>query len=213
VAQARATITDTVPEPEGEPEPDGAPPSAPVVWTLSTRQLATAFVLVLVLLATSQLVWRGSLSERDRVAPPATIFGMTAGGVPPAVLSAPSTPEARALVHEFVLAYEARDAGRIADLFAPDATDDDRRGSTAIRAEYERTFARLADVVWAVPRIETTPRGDRVAIAGPVVITFLDRTGTRGARRGTAEWEIVRRDGTPRITRLQTDVADDPSGG
>jgi hypothetical protein len=166
---------------------------------------------VLLALATNQFLFRGSLSENDRVAPPTSMFGVTPGVEPTPVLSAPSAPEARALVHDFLLAYEARDAGRVASLFAPDAIDGDRRGASAIRAGYERTFAELADVLFAVPRIDTTPRGERLALSGPVVITFLDKTGTRGARRGTAEWEIVRRDGTARITRLQTEIADDPS--
>jgi general secretion pathway protein A len=203
----RTTIADRVPEPEPD---DGPLPTAP--WTFSSRDVATVIVGVLLVLAVNQLFLRGgSLSETDRVAPPTPVFGVAPGGQPAAVLTAPTPPEARALVHEFLLAYEARDAGRVANLFAPDATDGAERGTSAIRASYERTFADLADVLFAVPRIDTIPRGERLSLTGPVVITYLDKTGTRGARRGTAEWEIVRRDGIPRITRLQTDVTDTPT--
>src|SRR5262249_35764940 len=70
----RSTMADRVPEPEPD---DGVPASAP--WTFTTRQLATVIVVVLLALATNQFLFRGSLSERDRVAPPTKIFGVEPG--------------------------------------------------------------------------------------------------------------------------------------
>jgi hypothetical protein len=114
--------------------------------------------------------------------------------------------EARQLVHEFLVAYEARDAGRLADLFAADGVENESQGTAAIRSDYERTFADLSDVTIDVPHIDSQLHGERMTITGPIVVAYRQRTGESGELRGTAQWEIARKNGTPRILRLRHDI-------
>jgi general secretion pathway protein A len=118
----------------------------------------------------------------------------------------PSNAEARALVHEFLIAYEARDAAGIAALFAADGVDNDEQGAEAIRAAYERVFAALSDVTVAVPHVDSQLQGERLTVTGPIVVTYRDAAGAQGELRGTAQWEIARQDGAARIIRLRHDV-------
>ena len=122
-------------------------------------------------------------------------------------LMLPSATEARALVHEFMIAYEARDAAGIAALFTADGVDNDQQGVDAIRSAYERVFADLTDVTIAVPHVDSQPQGERLTITGPIVVSYRDATGAQGELRGTAQWEIARQGGTARILRLRHDVA------
>jgi general secretion pathway protein A len=122
-------------------------------------------------------------------------------------LMLPSATEARALVHEFMIAYEARDAASIAALFTADGVDNDQQGTDAIRAAYERVFADLTNVTVDVPHIDSQPHGERLTVTGPIVVTYRDGAGTEGELRGTAQWEIARQGGTARILRLRHDVA------
>src|SRR4030095_13426354 len=132
--------------------------------------------------------------NRDPMPTPETAVArmpVVSGDVDPLV-SPPSPSEARTLVHEFMLEYEARDAERVAALFAPQASDNEHEGVNAIRAAYVETFGRLSDVVVSVPQITTELHGERLAVSGPVRITYRDSAGTPGEMRGTAEWEIAR---------------------
>ncbi len=114
-------------------------------------------------------------------------------------------------MHEFLLAYEARDAGRLAGLFTADATENDHTGVEEIRADYERRFAGLRDVTVTVPTIDTALSGERLTITGPLIVAYRDPAGAHLEVRGTAHWEIARLGGTPRILRLQHDVEPRPS--
>jgi ketosteroid isomerase-like protein len=114
-------------------------------------------------------------------------------------------------VHQFLLAYESRDVERLIALFAPDAVADAREGREAIRADFERAFAGVTDVVVSVPRIDVAERGDRLDVTGPLVVSYRERDGALGRLRGTGRWEITVRDGEPRIVRLSRDLAPDPS--
>jgi len=166
-------------------------------------------VVAIVAVLTLNFAIRSPAPNRDAIPTPETAIArmpVVSADVDPLV-SPPSPSEARTLVHEFMLAYEARDADRLAALFAPDAHDNDEEGVAAIRAAYARTFGRLTDVVVSVPQITTEVRGERLALSGPMRVSYRDAAGAPGEVRGTAEFEIARQAGTPRILRLQHDVA------
>jgi general secretion pathway protein A len=123
----------------------------------------------------------------------------------------PSAAEARAVVHQFILAYEARDVARLLALFSPEATSNEHQGVDAIRADYQRTFARVEDPTVTVPEIDLASWGDRMVVSGPMVISYRERGGAPGEQRGKAEWEIMRRGGTPRIVALRYESVNNPS--
>jgi ketosteroid isomerase-like protein len=122
------------------------------------------------------------------------------------LVTVPTGAEARALVHEFLVAYEARDAARLAALFAADGFENDNQGTAAIRSDYERTFADLSDVTIDVSHIDSQLNGERLTITGPIVVAYRQRSGESKEVRGTAQWEIARKNGTPRILRLRHDI-------
>ncbi len=128
----------------------------------------------------------------------------------PVVLGPPSAAEARAVVHEYMLAYEDRDLDRMMTLFAPQAIANDLDGADAIREDYAKTFARLAEVTCVVPRVDVTlsDEDDIVTVSGPLVIDYRDRNGETSALRGDARWEIARLGGAPRIVGLRYTFGD-----
>jgi general secretion pathway protein A len=177
-------------------------------WWASPRRVTLVTVATLVALSALNFSIRSSAPNRDTLPTPETAAGrmpVVSDDVDPLV-TAPSPSEARALVHEFMLAYEARDAERLASLFAPDASDNEHEGIGAIRAAYQEAFTQLADVTVAVPQIAERLNGERLELSGPMRITYRDVDGTAGEVRGSAEWEIARHAGKPRILRLRHDV-------
>jgi general secretion pathway protein A len=177
-------------------------------WWASPRRVSLATVATLVALTALNFTLRSSAPNRDALPTPETAIAqlpVVSDDVDPLV-TAPSPAEARALVHEFMLAYEARDAERLAGLFAPDASDNEHEGVGAIRAAYAEAFSHLADVTVAIPQIAARLNGERLELTGPLRITYRDGVGTLGELRGSAEWEIARHAGRPRILRLRHDV-------
>ena len=87
-----------------------------------------------------------------------------------------------------------------------DGFENDNQGTAAIRSDYERLFADLADVTIDVPHIDSQLNGERMTITGPIVVAFRERGGESKEVRGTAQWEIARKNGTPRILRLRHDI-------
>jgi general secretion pathway protein A len=188
-----------------EPEPSDL--RAPA-WASSRRVTIGAVVALLALLALNFSI-RSLVPTLDGTPTPETAVArmpVVSGDDDPLVTTA-SLPEAKALVHQFMLAYEARDPERLSRLFAADASENDHHGVGAIRDEYARTFDRLSDVSMSVPNISTEMNGERLTITGPLVITYRDAAGARTELRGTAHWEIARQGGIPRILRLRHDVS------
>jgi len=202
-------------------EPDETLDTPTRAWALAPRHASLAIVGAIALLATlhAMRTWNAP-AEPGAPTPPVAEATMPGEPAPaPVVADAPdpgppeppSLPEARAVVHDFIIAYESLDAERVADLFASDAVDNGHTGVDAIRASYEQTFDRLSDVDCTVPRVETSLRGDRLALASPFIVAYRDKTGAAGALHGTAEWEIARREGAPRIVSLRYAFEDAPS--
>jgi type II secretory pathway predicted ATPase ExeA len=208
---ARTGQRDDEPAPALFPDGDGeAVPAATLrsPWWDAPRAVTVVTVLAIVVTLGLNVFLRGTSPNRDATPTPETVVAhvpvVTEDANP--MVTAASAGEARALVHEFLLAYEARDAARVAGLFAADATENDRIGADEIRADYERRFATVRDVSVTVPRIDTALRGERLTITGPIVVAYRDQNGTMIETRGTAQWEIARLGGTPRILRLRHDV-------
>jgi len=209
-----------VPAPDVVPGPESVGDEPPVGMTVSgeprwagARPVSIAAVVAIVLAAALNVWNRSPAPNRDGTPTPETAVAhmpVVTGDDDPLV-STPSPVEARALVHEFLLAYEARDAARVAALFAADGVDNDHHGVEAIRSEYARTFEQLSDVTVTVPQIDSVPHGERLTLSGPIIVGYRDATGERGELRGTAQWEIARLGGTPRILRLHHDVLPRPS--
>lgn len=185
------------------------PPSElrPPGWA-SPRRVTVATVIAILAMLALNLSIRGPVPNHTTTPTPETaVAQMPVVSVDDdPLVTPPSEPEARALVHEFMLAYEARDAARLAALFASEGSENGHAGPGAIRAEYARTFDGVREVTVDVPRIATELRDERVTITGPVVITYRDDAGAVTERRGTAQWEIAREAGIPRIMRLRHDV-------
>jgi hypothetical protein len=112
-----------------------------------------------------------------------------------------SAAEATDLVEEFRAAYEQRDLDRLVALFAPDATENGRRGLDAIRESYRTTLNGLDDVHYTLPSVAVAA-GPRADVRAPFVISYAQPGGGRAEIHGDAEWELERRDGHARIVTL-----------
>ncbi|HEV7731306.1 MAG TPA: AAA family ATPase [Candidatus Binatia bacterium] len=115
----------------------------------------------------------------------------------------PSPAEALRLVDAFRRAAETHDLAGLRALLAPDAPAD------AVTADYEQRFAHSGDLAWMQPRADVEPRGERVAVRAPFVITYRNEHGRAVELRGSAAWEIARVDGTAMIVAhsLSSDTA------
>ncbi len=123
---------------------------------------------------------------------------------PAADVTSPPTPaEARAIVHEFRLAYEDRDVPRLMTLFAPDASENGVVDRSKIAEAYRKAFADIDQISYTLPDIVVVANDDRVTVSGPFVITYRQDPNGSGEMRGTASWDIARRDGQPRIVALR----------
>jgi hypothetical protein len=203
-ATAIPSLSETLPPPFMRPPADDRSP-----WWSRARLVVIGTVLALVaLLARNYQLRSTAPTGTDQRPIPETAIAklpvVTADDDP--LVTVATGAEARQLVHEFLVAYEARDAGRLADLFATDGFENDNQGTAAIRSDYERTFADLSDVTVEVPHIDSQLHGERFTITGPIVVAYRQRTGESGELRGTAQWEIARKNGTPRILRLRHDI-------
>ena len=212
------------PTPAVAPAPDAAPQATAAVpppvrqephaeetrspWWAGARLVTIGVLIALVAMASLNFSLRRNAPIGAEHPIPVTALAqlpvVTADEDP--LVTVPTGAEARALVHEFLIAYEARDAVRLADLFATDGVENDNQGTAAIRSDYERTFADLSDVTIDVPHIDSQLHGERLTITGPIVMAYRQRSGESGELRGTAQWEIARKNGTPRILRLRHDI-------
>ncbi|HEV7732952.1 MAG TPA: AAA family ATPase [Candidatus Binatia bacterium] len=120
-----------------------------------------------------------------------------------AAAPAPTPAEARAIVHEFRLAYEDRDVPRLMTLFAPGASENGVVDRTKIAEAYRKAFADIDQISYTLPDIVVVANDDRVTVSGPFVITYRQDPNGSGEMRGTASWDIARRDGQPRIVALR----------
>ncbi len=105
----------------------------------------------------------------------------------------PSPAEALRLVDAFRRATETHDLAGLRALLAPDTPAD------AVAADYAERFAHTGDLAWMQPRADVEPRGERVAVRAPFVITYRNANGRAVELRGSAAWEIARVDGTAMI--------------
>jgi hypothetical protein len=135
-------------------------------------------------------------------AAPASPATGTAAATPGAE-APPTVGEARAVAERFRSAYESRDVDGLLKLFATDATENGRQGLDAIAADYRQAFESMGAVRYTVPSVEVIPRGARVAVRGPFVISYLEGAGDEREVRGEVEWQIERREGRPLIVALK----------
>src|SRR5262249_14862358 len=108
-------------------------------------------------------------------------------------VSPPSAVEALDLVDAFRRAAERRDFTKLRTLLADDVT------AHAVTADSERRLPRTGAVTWNQPRADVEPQGERVEVRAPFVITYRNAQGRPVEMRGSAAWEIGRRDGAPII--------------
>ena len=202
------------PAPEASgPSPDENPfarptrPSAPRV-----RRPARALVLSGVLAA----VFLGIVVARN-----APWWHQTgAAKRPPPVAAAPprQTPreplptpgEALDIVDAFRRMYEARDAAAVEGLLAFDATEGGAARLAAVAPDVP-ALAQLAEVAYLQPAAQVEPHGTAMEVRAPFVIRYRDLTGRTGVARGTAVWQVARRDGAPRIVGLARALAPGPT--
>jgi uncharacterized protein (TIGR02246 family) len=137
--------------------------------------------------------------------PPKTIAA--APSPPPPDPDAPVTPaEALPLVDEFRAAYESRDTERLVALFAPDATDNGRRGTTAIAEHYRRLFAGTEELRIAMTSVQLVPRDGSVTVRAPYTMRSRGTHGDWSQVDVRGEWRIERRDGRPRIVAFTSEA-------
>ena len=139
--------------------------------------------------------------EAATASPPST--AAAAAAATPGTEAPPSVGEARAVAERFRSAYESRDVDGLLKLFANDATENGRQGLEAIAADYRQAFESMGAVRYTVPSVEVIPRGARVAVRGPFVISYLEGAGDEREVRGEVEWQIERREGRPVIVALK----------
>lgn len=151
--------------------------------------------------------------------PPSTVEVATATTTLPAVAEAPSTTlpapppapvaeplppaDARALIEAFRAAYEARDTEAIAALLAPDVQHNDLVGRVSMIDEYDAAFSDMRNVAYRLPALQVTVRDQQTVVSSPFVITYRQADGKRKEMRGSAEWQVERRDGRPMIAGLK----------
>ena len=183
----------------------GLPPPVPATLPRRTRRrarrlpaVALAALLLWIFVARAPSWWHrraGTAPEAPRVA--------AAPARPREPLPTPG--EALDAVDAFRRAYEARDTAAIEELvdFEPTAGGV-RFGAVAPDV---RVLDRLEDVAYLQPAAQVEARGDAMEVRTSFEIRYRDRAGGTGDARGTAVWEVARRDGTPRIVGLTRALA------
>ncbi len=135
------------------------------------------------------------LPEPEPPPAPAAVAAPVPVVEPPPALTGeppPSAIEALDVVDAFRRAAERRDYPTLRALIAPDAAPDD------VSADYAKRFPRTGAVSWSQPRADVEPAGARVTVHAPFVITYREN-GRPVELRGSAAWEVARRDGTAMI--------------
>jgi len=154
--------------------------------------------------------WRavdGPALDPEEAATPTPAAAAVPPPATPATEPPPATPvgylEAHELVEHFRRAFEARDVEGLMRLFAPDAEENGKRGTAAIAAGYRASLPALSDVHYEFERLVVEQRGTGTEVRGPFVINYRRAADTdHGELRGEAVFELERRHGEPRITRL-----------
>jgi hypothetical protein len=113
--------------------------------------------------------------------------------------------EAEGFVQAFRGLYERRDLGRLMALFAEDAVENDRVGRAAIAAGYRAIFGRVHQVTYTLGPLDVDAGCDETRVRSPFVIAYARPDGFQTVR-GTASWEIIRREGALRIARLSYEL-------
>src|SRR5207247_1772034 len=114
----------------------------------------------------------------------------------------PSAAEALDVVDAFRRAYEARDTEALERLLAVDAA-----ARLAAVAPDVRAPARPAAVASLRAGAGGGPRGAAVEVRAPFVLRYRGRAGHTGELRGTAVWQVARRDEAARIVGLARELA------
>jgi hypothetical protein len=193
------------PAPEPTPPDPVAPAPDPVVSPTPRRRSRGRRVAVW-LAAIAATAGVGAFLLMRSPHPPSFAALAAAFGQAPA----PTPEEARALVEQFRQAHEERDAGRLAALFAPDATGNGQRGADDIARSYRDLFTRLTRISYAVPSVSVTPDGSRTIVSAPFRMDFHSAQGD-GNLHGSVLWTLERRYGEPRIVALRYTF--DPDSG
>jgi len=118
----------------------------------------------------------------------------------------PTPGEALDAVDAFRRAYEARDTAAIEDLLALETTAAGGVRLAAVAPDV-RALDRLEDVAYLQPAAQVEPRGAAMEVRTSFEIRYRDRAGRTGEVRGTAVWQVARRDGAPRIVGLKRALA------
>ena len=118
----------------------------------------------------------------------------------------PTPGEALDAVDAFRRAYEARDTAAIEDLLALETTAAGGVRLAAVAPDV-RALDRLEDVAYLQPAAQVEPRGAAMEVRTSFEIRYRDRAGRTGEVRGTAVWQVARRDGAPRIVGLTRALA------
>ena len=118
----------------------------------------------------------------------------------------PTPGEALDAVDAFRRAYEARDTAAIEDLLALETTAGGGVRLAAVAPDV-RALGRLEDVAYLQPAAQVEPRGGAMEVRTSFEIRYRDRAGRTGEVRGTAVWQVARRDGAPRIVGLTRALA------
>ena len=63
------------------------------------------------------------------------------------------------------------------------------------------------EVAYVQPAAQVEPHGAVMEVRAPFVIRYRDLAGRTGVARGTAVWQVARRDGAPRIVGLTRALA------
>ena len=177
-------------------------------WALVFPAGALAAVLFAVVVARAPSGWHWGAKRPPSPVATASEARRVAAAPPrqPAREPLPTPGEALDAVDAFRRAYEARDAAAVEGLLALDATQGGT-GRLAAIAPDVRALDRLEDVAYLQPAAQVEARGPAMEVRTSFEIRYRDRAGHTGALRGTAVWQVARRDGTPRIVGLSRALA------
>jgi type II secretory pathway predicted ATPase ExeA len=181
----------------------------PTRTTVRRRTRATHAVFAGALLIGIVVAWwhRGAgttpVPRRVAAAPPRVA---AAPPPPPAGEPLPTASEALDAVDAFRRAYEAKDTAAVEDLLALEATGGGV-GRLAAVAPDVRVLDQLEDVTYLQPAAQVEPRGAAMEVRTSFEVRYRDRTGRTGELRGTAVWQVARRDGAPRIVGVARALA------
>ena len=175
-------------------------------WALVFPAGALAAVLLAVVVARTPSWWHWGAKRPPSPLATATPEAQRVAAAPPAREPLPTPGEALDAVDAFRRAYEAKDTAAVEGLLALDATQGGTARLAAIAPDV-RALDRLEDVAYLQPAAQVEPRGGAMEVRTSFEIRYRDRAGRTGEVRGTAVWQVARRDGAPRIVGLTRALA------